>query len=144
MGEWSHGNNLIPPLLRLVLGGRQLGWSAWARSREALWTRGETPRLLAHQNQLSINRETAENDDPESGRVKILVFCDFGKVFPSAIQAMSGHSVRRPVRFIRVRCNYAAGSEGPASWHELLESRGNTAEHGIHHPISARGTVNRY
>src|SRR5437667_1199389 len=29
--------------------------------------------------------------------------------------------------------NYAAGNEGPASWNELLESRGSTAEHIISH-----------
>ena len=29
--------------------------------------------------------------------------------------------------------NYAAGSEGPTSWHELLEIRGNTAERAIGH-----------
>jgi glucose-6-phosphate 1-dehydrogenase len=27
--------------------------------------------------------------------------------------------------------NYAAGSEGPTSWHELLEIRGNAAERAI-------------
>jgi hypothetical protein len=27
--------------------------------------------------------------------------------------------------------NYAAGSEGPSSWHELLEIRGNIAEAAI-------------
>jgi hypothetical protein len=29
--------------------------------------------------------------------------------------------------------NYAAGSEGPTSWHELLEIRGDTAEQAIGH-----------
>jgi hypothetical protein len=29
--------------------------------------------------------------------------------------------------------NYAAGSEGPTSWHELLEIRGNSAERAIGH-----------
>jgi hypothetical protein len=27
--------------------------------------------------------------------------------------------------------NYAAGSEGPTSWHELLKIRGNTADLAI-------------
>jgi len=27
--------------------------------------------------------------------------------------------------------NYAAGTDGPASWHELLKIRGNGAEHAI-------------
>jgi len=29
--------------------------------------------------------------------------------------------------------NYASGNEGPASWHELHEIRGSTAEHMISH-----------
>jgi glucose-6-phosphate 1-dehydrogenase len=27
--------------------------------------------------------------------------------------------------------NYAAGSEGPTSWHDLLKIRGNTADHAV-------------
>ncbi len=29
--------------------------------------------------------------------------------------------------------NYAAGTDGPASWHELLKIRGNGTEHAIGH-----------
>ena len=29
--------------------------------------------------------------------------------------------------------NYAAGSEGPTSWHDLLKNRRNGAEHAIGH-----------